>query len=71
MKKTSPKNVTALKECLMRIWKRIEIQVCKKLVDSVPNRFHEVCRMTGFLQDTYLSEIGLNHLGKFSFFILG
>ena len=47
MKETSPGNVTKLKECLMRIWKSIESQVCKKLVDSVPNQHHEVFRMKG------------------------
>ena len=45
IKKTSPRNVTELKECLMRIWKSIEAQVCKKLFDSVPNRLHEVLQM--------------------------
>ena len=45
MKKTSPRNVAELKECLMRMWKSIESQVCKKLVDSVPNRLHEVLQM--------------------------
>ena len=45
MKKTSPRNMRELKEYLMRIWKSIVSQVCKKLVDSVPNRLHEVLRM--------------------------
>ena len=48
MKKTNPRNVTELKECLVRIWKNIESQVCKKLVDSVPSRLHEVLRMKGY-----------------------
>ena len=48
MKKTNPRNVTELKECLVRIWENIESQVCKKLVDSVPSRLHEVLRMKGY-----------------------
>ena len=48
MKNTSPRNVTELKEFLMKIWKSVESQVCKKLVDSVPNRLREVLRMKGY-----------------------
>ena len=48
MKKTNPRNVTELKECLVRIWENIESQVCKKLVDSVPSRLREVLRMKGY-----------------------
>ena len=48
MKNTNPRNVTELKECLVRIWENIESQVCKKLVDSVPSRLREVLRMKGY-----------------------
>lgn len=48
MKKESPRNVRELRDCLTNVWIGIESEVCKKLVDSVPNRLHEVLRMKGY-----------------------
>lgn len=47
MKKEQPKNEKELKESLTRVWKGVEKEVLKKLVDSVPNRLNEVIRMKG------------------------
>lgn len=44
MKKEQPNNESELKESLLRIWRGIEKEVLKKLVDSVPNRLSEVIR---------------------------
>ena len=47
MKKQQPTNENELKESLTRVWKGVEKEVLKKLVDSVPNRLNEVIRMKG------------------------
>ena len=47
MKKQQPTNENELKESLTRVWKRVEKEVLKKLVDLVPNRLNEVIRMKG------------------------
>ena len=48
MKTQHPKNVKELKEALLRVWNSIGQDVLKKLVDSAPNRLHEVLRMRGY-----------------------
>ncbi len=48
MKKEQPKNETELNESLLRVWRQIEREVLKKLVDSVPNRLNEVIRKKGY-----------------------
>lgn len=48
MKKEQPKNVQQLRECLSRVWKGVEKEVLKKLVDSVPNRLNECIRVKGY-----------------------
>ena len=47
MKNEQLKDEKKLKEALNRIWNGIEMPVLKKLVDSVPNRLHEVIKMKG------------------------
>ena len=48
IKKEQPKNEKDLKECLIRVWKGIEITVLKNLVDAVSNQLNEVIRMKGY-----------------------
>lgn len=48
MKKEQPKNENELKESLTRVWKGVEEEVLKKLVDSALNRLNEVIRMKGY-----------------------
>jgi len=48
MKKEQPKTVQRLRESLSRVWRGVEKEVLKKLVDSVPNRLNEVIRVKGY-----------------------
>lgn len=48
LKKQQPKTITELKEALIRVWNNIEQPVLKKLVDSVPNRLHELIKAKGY-----------------------
>ena len=45
MKNDQPKSEKALEKALFRVWSGIEMPVLKKLVESVPNRWHEVIKM--------------------------
>ena len=48
MRKEKAKNEFELKQALLKVWYNIGNDVTKKLVDSVPNRLHEVIRMNGY-----------------------
>ena len=48
MRKEKSKNEFGLKQALLKVWYNIGNDVTKKLVDSVPNRLHEVIRMDGY-----------------------
>ena len=48
MRKEKPKYEFELKQALLKVWHNIGNDVTKKLVDSVPNRLHEVIRMNGY-----------------------
>ena len=48
MRKEKSKNEFELKQALLKVWYNINNDVTKKLVDSVPNRLHEVIRMNGY-----------------------
>ena len=45
MRKENAKNEFELKQALLKVWHNIGNDVTKKLVDSVPNRLHEVIRI--------------------------
>ena len=48
MRKEKTKNEFELKQTLLKVWYNIGNDVTKKLVDSVPNRLHEVIRMNSY-----------------------
>ena len=48
MKKEKAKNEFKSKQALLKVWYNVGNDVTKKLVDSVPNRLHEVIRMNGY-----------------------
>ena len=48
MRKEKAKNEFELKQTLLKVWYNIGNDVTKKLVDSVPNRLHEVIRMNSY-----------------------
>ena len=48
MREEKPKNEFELKQALLKVWYNIDNGVTKKLVDSVPNRLHEVIRMNDY-----------------------
>ena len=48
MRKEKSKNEFELKLALLKVWYNIGNDVTKKLVDSVPNRLHEVIRMNDY-----------------------
>ena len=48
MRKEKSKNEFELQQALLKVWYNVGNDVRKKLVDSVPNRLHEVIQMNGY-----------------------